>query len=261
MLNTHKTLTARMIDDTVCIVSLNRPDAANALNTDMALDIKHFFDSITQSETRAIILTGQGKHFCAGADLKERRDISDEEWQRQHHAFEEAHAAILNCPVPVIAAVGGAAFGGGLELALACDFIYASESARFALSETSLGIMPGLGGTQLLPRAIGLPRAKELIYLARPFSPAEAFHWGMVNHICTPETLIDDATACAITISRNAALAVKAAKKAINEGANLPIHEALQCELTQYNTLLSTHDRREGINAFNEKRSPQFKGE
>jgi enoyl-CoA hydratase len=260
MRDNHKTLQWEMVGN-VCVCHFNRPDAANALNVDMALDIKHFFDDIAISHVRAVLLTGRGKHFCAGADLKERKDISDETWQHQHHAFEAASRAIMHCHIPVIAVVNGAAFGGGLELALACDFIYASQTARFALTEAKLGIMPGLGGTQLLPRAIGMARAKELLFLGRPFSAAEALHWGMVNSVCTPEMLLGDAIACATTITHNAPLAIKAIKQSVGEGSALALSAALQCELTHYNTLLPTKDRYEGINAFNEKRSAVFNGE
>ena len=260
MLNTNQTLQCETIDDRVGVIHLHRPDAANALNVEMAADLVHFLAEIVKTDCRAIILTGKGKHFCAGADLKARKGISNEEWQQQHHHYEQAHRALLDCPIPIIAAVNGAAYGGGLELALACDFIYASETARFALTETTLGIMPGLGGTQLLPRTIGIRHAKELLYLGKPFSAAEALHWGLVNRVCPPEALLDDAIACAQTISRNAPLAIKAVKRAVDEGIDLPLPEALQCELAHYNTLLSTADRSEGINAFNEKRTPVFKG-
>ncbi len=165
---------------------LNRPDAANALNAGMALELKDFF--LSYQKYRAIILTGEGKHFCAGADLKERKDMDEAAWHAQHHAFEAALFAILHCPVPVIAAVNGAAMGGGLELALACDFIYAAETARFALTEVTLGIMPGMGGTQSLPRRVGVARAKELIFTGKPFSAAEAYAWGMVNKLCPPDS-------------------------------------------------------------------------
>lgn len=261
MMQAFTTLEMESLDDTLCIVTLARPDAANALSVAMGADIAQSFEIIAQNEFRAVVFTGRGRHFCAGADLKERRGISDEEWQHQHHQFEAAHRAILHCPVPVIAAVEGAAYGGGLELALACDFIYASQTARFALTEAKLGIMPGLGGTQLLPRAIGARRAKELLFLARPLAASEAFEWGLVNRLCTPENLRDDAIACARTIAQNAPLSIKAIKRAVHEGLDAPLNAALACELTHYNTLLPTQDRQEGINAFNEKRTPVFKGQ
>ena len=261
MISSHKGLIPQVIDDTICVLFLNRPDAANALSCDMALEIKDFFARLPETDCRAVILAGKGKHFCAGADIKERSGISDEEWLRQHHVLEGAMLAILNCPIPVIAAVEGAAMGGGLELALACDFIYASETARFGLTETTLGIMPGLGGTQTLQRAIGMRRAKELTLLGKKFSAVDAYRYGMINQLCSPHTLMDDAINCAIAISKNAPLSVRAIKQAVNEGAGLSLHDALHCELKHYATLLPTADRREGTNAFNEKRTPVFKGE
>ncbi|MDE3060089.1 MAG: enoyl-CoA hydratase/isomerase family protein [Pseudomonadota bacterium] len=255
----YKHLSTRIIDNAIAIAAFNRPDAANALNAQMALEINDLFASLSTG-IRAVILTGEGRHFCAGADLKERKGMDEAQWHRQHHAFEEALKAIMACEIPVIAAVNGAAMGGGLELALTCDFIYAAENARFALTETTLGIIPGMGGTQRLPRAVGMARAKELIFSGKSFTAAEALEWGMVNRICPPESLMGKALACAATIAANAPLAVKSAKKSINEGINLTIPQALQCELAHYAPLLPTADRREGIDAFNEKRKPRFTG-
>jgi enoyl-CoA hydratase len=256
----YKQLTFKNINGSVSILSFNRPNSANALNSAMAEEIAHFFGTIDKA-TRAVIITGEGKNFCAGADLKERKEMDKSQWQSQHLAFEAAHHAIMGCEVPAIAAVNGAAFGGGLELAMACDFIYAADNARFALTETTLGIMPGLGGTQLLPRAIGVQLAKELIFCGRTFSAEDALRWGLINQIHPANTLIEAAVGCATTISNNAPLAVKAVKKSINDGASLPIDAALKCELSFYDTLINTSDRIEGINSFNEKRKPVFKGE
>jgi len=256
---TYQTLKIDFPEASIAVVAFHRPQAANALNTQMATELKAFFSHV--GKVRAVILTGQGRHFCAGADLKERQGMDEAAWQAQHHAFEEALYAIMHCDIPVIAAVNGAAFGGGLELALACDFIYAVGTARFAFTEVTLGIIPGLGGTQHLSRTVGMARAKELILCGAAFSAEEAFGWGMVGKLCMPETLQGDAIACAKIISANAPLAVKAAKQAINQGFNLPIAKALQCELSHYETLLATHDRHEGIDAFNEKRKPVFTGE
>jgi enoyl-CoA hydratase/carnithine racemase len=140
------------------------------------------------------VLTGAGERaFCAGGDLKERDGMTQAEWQAQHELFERAFVALLECTVPVVAAVNGHAFGGGLEMALCCDFIYAVPGARFAQSEVRLGIMPGGMGTQNLPRAVGERRAKELILSARPFSAAEGLEWGLVNRICEPAKLLEEA--------------------------------------------------------------------
>jgi len=260
MLNTHKTLIAETLNETIAVLRLHRPEAANAINTDMAMDIIYFFTALEKSPLRCLILTGSGRHFCAGADLKDRKGMDEAAWHTQHQIFEEAHRTIVNCKIPVIAAVNGAAMGGGLELAMACDFIVAADTARFGLTETTLGIMPGLGGTQLLPRKIGTARAAELIYMGKPFSAAEAFHWGLVNHLYPDAELMPNAIALATNISHNAPLAIQAVKRAMHEGATQPLHEALQCELDYYYPLLNTQDRTEGINAFNEKRKATFTG-
>src|SRR5690349_8083632 len=171
----------------VRLVTLDRPDAANAMNTQLGSEIMTLFEALNldAGDTRCVVLTGAGERaFCAGADLKERRHMSDEAWGRQHLVYERMVRAMLACPLPLIAAVNGAAYAGGCELALACDFIYAAESARFALTEVTLGIMPGACGTQNLPRAVGVRRAKELILTGTPFTAEQALAWGMVNKVC-----------------------------------------------------------------------------
>lgn len=261
MANTYQTLIPEPVEDTtdqIIVLRLARPESANALNTLMAQELLHFLNIIPQSPCRVLILTGSGKHFCAGADLKDRKGMDESAWHIQHDAFERAHRALLACPIPVIAAVNGAAMGGGLELALACDFIYAADNARFALTETTLGIMPGLGGTQLLPRKIGTARASELMYLGRPFSAAEAHTLGVANRLFPETALLESAIATAKTIAANAPLAVQAVKQAMLEGSDLPLPLALECELRHYSRLLTTADRKEGINAFNENRKPHF---
>jgi enoyl-CoA hydratase/carnithine racemase len=161
---TEPTVKIQIDDAGVAVVTLFRPEFANALNSQMALELKDIFYNLPQN-VRLVILTGAGERaFCAGADLKERQNINIEAWQIQHSQFRFALQTILDCHVPVIAAINGAAYGGGLEIALACDFIYAADTAKFALPEVTLGIMPGMGGTQHLPAALGLRRAKELLY-------------------------------------------------------------------------------------------------
>ena len=242
----------------IAVVAFNRPQAANALTIDLCRKLESALKA--SAGDRAILLTGNGKNFCAGADLKERKGMDEAAWHAQHAAFEAALQAILACPVPIIAAVNGAAFGGGLELALACDFIYAAQEARFALPEATLGIMPGLGGAQTLMRRIGAARAKEALFTGRAFSATEALAWGVINRMCPGELLMDETLATAHQIADNAPLAVKAIKRSINEGAAFSLDEALRRELAYYHALLPTADRREGIDAWNEKRKAQFTG-
>jgi enoyl-CoA hydratase/carnithine racemase len=242
----------------------DRPEVANAKNTLMGVEQKHIFEELyaDQGDIRCVILTGRGeKAFSAGGDLKERKTMSDADWKRQHAIFEQASIALRNCPVPVIAAVNGAAYGGGTETALQCDFIYAADTARFALTETKLGIIPGTMGTQNLPNAVGERRAREIIYTARPFTAKQALDWGMVNKVCSPETLMEGAITTARTIAANAPLAIMRAKRATGVATQVDRHSGFQFELEAYNRLVSSNDRREGVLAFNEKRKPNFTGE
>ncbi len=243
----------------VAVIRLNRPEAANALNQQMGKELAAAFTARGKT-ARVIILTGEGRHFCAGADLKERQNIGRKAWGAQHAAFERGLKAILNCPIPVIAAVNGTAMGGGLELALACDFIIAAAQARFAFPESGLGIMPGLGGTQTFPRAVGTRYAKERLFTATPFSAEEAYRIGMVNHLYPQATLMQEAHALAAAIAERAPKSIRAIKKAVDRGIAQPLAAGLSTELTLYKSLLSTRDRHEGINAFNEKRTPVFTG-
>ncbi len=256
-------LQLRKIEPHVLIVTLAREEVRNALNTEMGRELMALFESIAIGawQTRCIVLTGAGdKAFCAGGDLKERKGMTDADWQLQHLVFERMIRAIIDCPVPVIAAVNGAAFGGGCEIAGACDFVYAAHDARFALSEVTLGIMPGGGGTQTLPRATGERRAKELILTGRSFSAAEAEAWGLVNACFPREALMDAALDVATSIAHNAPIAVRQAKQSIHRGLQMSISDGLAFEIEAYNRLVPTLDRREGVLAFNEKRPPRFKG-
>jgi enoyl-CoA hydratase len=249
--------------DDIFVVTINRPAAANALNTVLGRELLALFSEIIADPdaVRTVVLTGSGERaFCAGADLKERLGMTDAQWNAQHYVFERMIKAILECPVPVIAAVNGAAFGGGCELALGCDFIYASRTARFALPEVTLGIMPGAGGTQNLPRALGARRAKELIYCGRPFSAEEAHGWGLVNRLCEPADLLPETLAVAQTIAANAPIAIRQAKRAIDLGGQMSLADGMAFEAEAYTRMVGTEDRREGVRAFNEKRKPRFEG-
>jgi enoyl-CoA hydratase/carnithine racemase len=258
-----ETVTVERRDNHVLLVTLNRPDAANALNTQMGLDLVELFEhfSVNLENLRAIVLTGAGtKAFCAGGDLKQRNGMTDEAWQAQHLVFERMLRAVIACPLPVIAAVNGAAYGGGCEIAAAADFVYASDNARFALTEVTLGIMPGAGGTQNLPRAIGERRAKEMILSGLPFSAAEAEAWGLVNKVLPQAQLLDAAFTIATRIAGNGPIAVRQAKQAIHRGLQMSLADGLAFEIEAYNRLVPTEDRREGVLAFNEKRKADFKG-
>jgi len=248
--------------DHVLLVTLNRPKIANAFNTRMAEELLDVWTGIAAApDTRCIVLTGAGdRAFCAGADLKERNGMSPEDWHKQHDLFERMAYALMDCPNPVIAAVNGAAYAGGFELVLAADFAYGAPSSRFALTEVTLGLIPGIGGTQNLPRAIGLRRAKELLLCGRPFSSEQALDWGVLNRICDRETLLADALATARQIAGNAPLAVRQAMAAMDKGIDQPLPQARRTEIERYTPLIDTDDRREGIAAFNEKRKPDFKG-
>jgi len=249
-------------DGNVLVATLNRPEVLNALNTRMGHDLFDLFSRLTvePGAFRCVVLTGAQKAFCAGGDLKERDGMTQARWQAQHELFERMFVALLECPVPVIAALNGPAFGGGLEIALCCDFVYAARTAKFALPEVKLGIMPGGCGTQNLARAVGERRAKELVLTGRPFTAEEALAWGVLNRVCEPEALQAEALATARTVAANAPLSVRQAKKSIHYGLQQDLLTAYRFEIESYNRLVDTEDRREGVRAFNEKRQPVFQG-
>lgn len=261
--STYETIAVTYPEPRLMLITLNRPEVRNAMNTQMGREIRSIFRPLVfiPGDLRCIVITGAGdKAFCAGGDLKQRNGMTDEEWRDQHGLFEDARHAVIDCPVPVIAAVNGAAYAGGCELALACDYIYAARGVRFALTEVTLGIMPGGGGTQNLPRAVGERRAKELILTGEPFLAEQAYEWGMVNRLCDPGSVLDDALASARRIIANAPLSVRQAKKAVHYGLQMDVRSGLSYEIQAYNRLVSTEDRREGILAFNERRTPVFTG-
>ena len=259
----YETLLVERAEEDVLLVTLNRPAAANALNTQMGIDLLEVFDTLSADpdHCRAVVLTGAGeKAFCAGGDLKERKGMTDAAWQAQHLIFERMARAIVEAPMPVVCAVNGSAYGGGCEIALCCDFIYAARGIRFALPEVTLGIMPGAGGTQNLPRAVGERRAKELLLSGKPWTAEAAASWGMVNQVCEPGDLLTEARAIARRIADNAPISIRQAKRSIHHGLSLSLHDGMLFEIEAYNRMVPTEDRREGILSFNEKRKPVFKG-
>ena len=246
----------------VLLVTLNRPEVANAFNTQMGRDLLDLWTRLVAEpgDVRCVVVTGTGRVFCAGGDLRERNGMTDAQWQAQHEIFERQYWTLLDCPMPVIAAINGHAYAGGLEFLLACDFAYAVRTARFALTEVTLGIMPGAGGTQFLPRAVGERRAKEIVLTGKPFSAEQAHEWGVLNRLCDGETLMPEVMETATAIAGNAPLSVRQAKKSMAYGMQMDLKTAFRFEVEAYNRLVPTEDRMEGIRAFNEKRKAVFKG-
>jgi len=248
--------------DGICTVKINRPKALNALNEAVLNEFIKVIHEINGDEgIKAVILTGEGeKAFVAGADIAAMKEIDALGARRfcelGHHAFH----MFETCRRPVIAAVYGFCLGGGLELALSCDFIYASEDARLGLPEVNLGIFPGFGGTQRLSRRIGRARAKELIYTARMLSAEEALQWDIVNRVCTPDSLMADCQKTAKEIISKGPIAVELAKKVINQGTDLDLTSGLALEKATFPLIFATEDRMEGVTAFLEKRKPKFRG-
>ena len=263
MSSDYKTLNVtRSTDDFVVTVELNRPEALNAMNTAMGRDLLHCFEALKWDTTaRAVVFTAAGaKAFCVGGDLKEREGMTDEAWRAQHVIFEEGAFLVLHCPIPVIAAVEGFAMGGGCELAVLSDFVVASETAVFAVPEVTRGIFPGIGGTQLLPRIVGGPLAKEMIFTGRRVDAREAKAIGLVNHLVPAGQARAKALEIAATIADNGPIAVRKAKQAIAWGGETDLETALRLAIEAYNNTVTTEDRLEGVRAFNEKRKPRFRG-
>lgn len=248
--------------DNVYILELNRPDAMNSLNTQMGIELIECLKEIQEKpDLRVLVLTGSGeKSFCAGADLKERKGMTNEQWKKQHDIFEEAYEHLRNFPYPTIAAVNGFALGGGMEMLLSCDLRYASEHAQMGLPEVKLGIIPGVGGTQLLPRAIPVGLAKEFLFRGNKISAPKALESGILNGVCKKESLLEDTIEIAKEIAANAPLSLKALKKSVNTGLETDLNTALVIELDQYYKCANSEDRQEGILSFNEKRKPNWQG-
>jgi enoyl-CoA hydratase len=245
----------------VLLVELQRPHASNALDTVMTRELLTLWQAlyVDTAAWQVVIVKGHGNRcFCAGADLKERHGISSQLWLQQHAVLEQMMLAMHDCPLPIIAAVNGAAFGGGLELLLNCDFSYCVPTARFAFPEPKLGFIPGAMGTQWLPRAVGLARAKEICMASEPFDADEALAWGLVNRIVPPEQLLDSVLQVAARIRTASPLAVRQVKKALNATLGNDVVSGYRREIELYKRCIDGDDRLEGIAAFNEKRQPVF---
>lgn len=249
-------------DGHVVIATLNRPDVMNALNFPTLLELRALCARLREDDTvRAVIFTGAGERaFSAGADLKERKTMPAEKVPQFVENIRGAFDDIAALPMPTIAALNGVAFGGGLELALACDLRVLAPHATLGLTEVTLAIIPGAGGTQRLPRLVGVGHAKELILTGRRISPEQALAIGLANRVVGPGQVLSAARELAAEIAANGPVAVRAAKHAIDAGSQLPIREGIAIEADCYARVLPTEDRLEALAAFAEKRKPVYRG-
>lgn len=243
------------VDGHVGMITINRPKALNALNEEVLKDIEAAFDAVDLSEIRAIIVTGAGeKSFVAGADIAAMSTMTKEQGEAFGKFGNDIFRKIETFPVPVIAAVNGFALGGGNELAMSCDIRICSDNALFGQPEVGLGITPGFGGTQRLARIIGVGKAKEMVYSARNIKADEAYRLGLVNAVYTQEELMPAAMKLASAIAKNAPIAVRNSKKAMNEGLQVDMDQAIVIEEKAFGDCFETEDQREGMTAFLEKR-------
>jgi enoyl-CoA hydratase/carnithine racemase len=247
----------------VCEIVLDRPEALNAIDTAMAARLARVCAEVSaDTAVRAVVLAAAGERaFCVGADLKERNQMTDAELLAQRPVFRAAFGGLLAVPQPVIAAVHGYALGGGCELALCCDLIVADATAAFGLPETTVGLVPGGGGTQLAQRRIGPGRAADLIFTGRRIGAGEAYRMGLADRLVPAGTAGEHARELAVRISASSPVSVKAAKKAMRLGGALDLAAALEVEDAAWRTAALSAGRREGIAAFNAKRAPVWPGE
>jgi enoyl-CoA hydratase len=246
----------------VALVRINRPESLNVLNSEVIEVLGKTLQELDADQAvRVVVITGAGeKAFVAGGDIKEMSDMNPMQaraFARKGQLLVEAIAAMHK---PVIAAVNGYALGGGLELALACDFIYASEKAKLGLPEVTLGVIPGFGGTQNLPRLIGPNKARELIFSGKTLTAQQAKEWGIVNEVFQAEELQGKVMEIAQAIAHNGSLAVSAAREAVANGLNMSKEDSLRYESSLFAALFSTGDQKEGMQAFVAKRKAEFKG-
>ena len=248
---------------TVAVWTIARPDRMNSLSRATLLAFGRLArEAIANPSIRAIVITGAGeKAFCASADLKERQGMSENDVRVQVDLYRTELGPLDRSPKPVVAAINGVAFGGGLELALVCDLRVAAAHAELALPETSLGIIPGAGGTQRLPRVVGEARAKEMILLGRALSADEALAWGLVNRVAPAgRNVVDEAVDWIAPIANGAPIAQAAALCAIDRSFDSTLELGLELEKVSYDRVLVSEDRREALAAFAEKRKPRFTG-
>ncbi len=246
----------------VGVITINRPEALNALNPQVLSELKAAFEAVDQSVIRCVILTGAGeKSFVAGADIGSMSTMTKAEGEAFGKLGNDIFLMIESFPLPVIAAVNGFALGGGCEIAMSCDIRLCSDNAMFGQPEVGLGITPGFGGTQRLARLVGMGMAKQMLYTARNIDAAEALRIGLVNAVYPQAELMDAAKKMAATIAKNAPIAVRACKKAVNEGMQVSIDKAVVIEEKLFGDCFETHDQVEGMACFLSKEKPKPKAQ
>ena len=244
----------------VAVLTIDRPKALNALNPEVLADLKAAFEGLDQNTVRCVVLTGAGdKSFVAGADIGSMSTMTRAEGEAFGKLGNDIFLMIESFPLPVIAAVNGFALGGGCELAMSCDIRICSDNAMFGQPEVGLGITPGFGGTQRLPRLVGMGMAKQLLYTARNIDAAEALRIGLVNAVIPQAELLDAALKMAGQIAKNAPIAVRACKKAVNEGMQVSIDKAVEIEEKLFGDCFETHDQVEGMACFLSREKPKPK--
>ena len=258
---TYKTVKYE-VNGHIAKITINRPEALNALNSEVLDELNTLLDEVrANKDLRVAILTGEGRSFVAGADIKEMSTLTAIEAKEFGYKGLHVFRKLESLPIPVIAQINGFALGGGCEIAMSCDFRIASDKALFGQPEVGLGITPGFGGTQRLSRTIGPGYAKELIYTTEMIGADKALEIGLVNHVYEPEELIDKAVEMAKKISKNAPKAVEYSKASIINGSQTDIDTARQIEKTHFGLCFATNDQKEGMKAFLNKGKTEFKGE
>ncbi len=248
------------VKDKICTIKINNPEAMNALNSTILSELDKAFTEIAANEdVSVVVITGEGRAFVAGADISQMSTMNATEGKAFGVQGSAVFRKIEHLDKPVIAAINGFALGGGCELAMACDIRIASNKAKIGQPETGLGITPGFSGTQRLPRIVGPGKAKEIIYTAKPITADEAYRIGLVNSVVEPEALMDAAYAMAKQIAKNAPIALKYSKEAIDKGMQTDIDSAISLENDLFALCFSTEDQKEGMKAFFEKRPAEWK--
>jgi enoyl-CoA hydratase len=249
-------------EDKIAVIGLNRPSKMNALNTELLIEMERLLEGIAQNgDIYVVVVKGSEKFFAAGGDLGEMNQFKAVmEGFRYGSDVQRVFKKLSELPQATIAAVSGIAFGGGCELSLACDIRIAGENAKFGLPEITVGVLPGGGGTQRLPRLIGVGRAKEMLFLGEPIDASEAYRIGLVNRVVPTQQVLEEAMSMARKLAQRPRFGLQTIKKLVNEGMNMDLSSALSYETRCFGSLFGTEDQKEGVSAFMEKRKPAFKG-